>query len=101
MFFLFAAIFGLGHGSLQAMFSPMVAELFGLGSHGTILGIASFTGVIGAAIGPVLAGYIFDVTGSYQVAFLVSAAIGVVGLILSTTLRPIKGVTVEMELSQS
>jgi MFS family permease len=48
--------------------------------------MCSFT--IGGAIGPVLAGRISDVTGSYQVAFLTCAAVGVVGIILSALIRP-------------
>ncbi len=44
----------------------------------------------GGAIGPFLAGYIFDVTGSYQLAFFVSAALSIVGLMLAAALRAIK-----------
>ncbi len=91
MLFLFAAIFGLAHGGLQALFSPMVAQLFGLSSHGVILGTANLAGSIGAASGSFIAGFIFDVTGSYQVAFLILTALGVTGVILSVRLTlPVK-----------
>ena len=43
---------------------------------------------VGAAAGPFLAGYIFDVTGSYELAFLVCAALSIVGLVLAVILRP-------------
>ena len=68
--------------------SPLVADLFGLSSHGTILGVTSFSGTIGGAIGPVVAGGIFDVTGSYGPAFLVCAVVSVVGLMLILLLKP-------------
>jgi len=59
-------------------------------SHGLIFGTLDFGFTVGAAIGPLLAGYIFDVTGSYQVAFLVCAVIAVVGLMLTILLTPTK-----------
>ena len=90
MLYLLAIVFGFGGGAAATLMSPLMAELFGLSSHGLILGVMSFAFTIGSAVGPFVDGYIFDVTSSYQLAFLISAAVGVVGLILSTTLRPIK-----------
>ena len=89
MLYLFAAIFGFGYGGVAALQSPVAAELFGLRSHGVILGITFFSLCIGGVIGPVLAGRIFDITGSYQLAFLVCIAIGVTGLVSTLLLRPI------------
>ena len=86
--YLFAAIFGFIYGGLVVLISPLVAELFGLRSHGVILGIVAFCSGIGGAIGPVMAGHIFDITGSYQLAFLVCGAIGFVSSILTLLLRP-------------
>ncbi len=89
MLYLFAAIFGFAYGGLITFFSPLVAELFGLGSHGVILGISTSVGTIGGAIAPVLTGGIFDLTGSYDSAFLVTAAVSVLGLIMALLLTPI------------
>ena len=90
MLYLFAAIFGIGYGGISALVSPIVAELFGLSSHGVIFGVViMFGGTGGMAIGPLLAGHIFDITGSYQTAFLIYAIISVVGLILTSRLRPV------------
>jgi len=44
----------------------------------------------GASIGPIVTGYIFDSTGSYKIAFLVCAALGIIGIILAVLLRPTK-----------
>jgi MFS family permease len=89
MFYLFVGVFGIGYGVCFTSESPLVAWLFGVSSHGLLLGIISFGFTIGAAIGPLLTGYIFDVTGSYQVAFLTFAALSAVGLILMVLIRPI------------
>ena len=91
MLYLFAAIYGFAHGGLFTVMSPTVAELFGIGSHGAIFGIVLFSGMIGATIGPVLTGRLFDLTGSYQTAFIVLTGVAVSGLILITFLRPLQG----------
>jgi MFS family permease len=89
--YLLAAVFGFAFGGCVMSESPLVAKLFGLGSHGLILGVTNLGFSIGAAAGSFLPGYIFDVTSSYHLAFLVSAAIGIIGLILSALLTPITG----------
>ena len=88
MFYLFVVIYGLGIGGGGAMEPTIVAELFGIKSHGLILGVMSFIFTVGGAVGPVLTGYIFDVNGSYRPAFVVCTAIGIAGIILSVILRP-------------
>ena len=88
MLFLFATIYGFAHGGLFTVMSPMVAELFGTGSHGLLFGIVLFSGTIGGALGPLMAGRIFDLSGSYRLVFLILTAMALVGIILITTLRP-------------
>jgi MFS-type transporter involved in bile tolerance (Atg22 family) len=70
--------------------SPTVAELFGTCSHGVLFGIVIFSGTLGGFIGPFMAGRIFDVTGSYQIAFLVLTGVVGMGLILMTFLKPLQ-----------
>ena len=91
MLYLFAIMYGFAHGGFFALISPVVAELFGLSSHGVIFGIVNFSSAIGGATGPVLAGRIFDVSGSYNQAFLICAIASVVALILISLLRPAWG----------
>jgi MFS family permease len=86
MLYLFSAIFGFAYGGCAASESPLVAGLFGLSSHGLILGVIDFGFTIGAAIGPFVAGYIFDVSGSYHLAFQVIATICIVGSLLAALL---------------
>jgi len=87
MFYLFAAIFGIGYGGVTALKSPVTAELFGLRSHGVILGVTTLSDCIGGVIGPVLAGGIFDITDSYQWAFLACAILAILGIILASALK--------------
>ena len=87
MLYFFAVVFGFAWG-VGALASPLVAELFGLSSHGANLGVINFGYCIGAAVGPFVAGYAFDVTSSYQMSFLVGIIIAIFGLILTILLMP-------------
>jgi MFS family permease len=91
MLFIFAVIYGFAHGGFFTVVSPTVAELFDTGSHGVIFGIVLFCGTIGGAIGPLLGGYIFDLTGSYQNLFLILTGVTVIGFVLIIMLRPLQG----------
>ena len=88
MLFVFAAIYGFSHGGFFTVMSPTVAELFGTASHGLLFGLVLFSGTIGGAFGPVLAGRMFDVTGSYQSVFWLLTGLAVSGLLLALWLRP-------------
>jgi MFS family permease len=90
MLFLFAAIYGFAHGGFFTVVSPLLAELFGTGSHGLLYGIVLFSGTLGGASGPLLGGYIFDKTAGYQVLFVVLTALAAVGFVLITLLKPLR-----------
>jgi len=85
---LFAVLFGLAYGAGEVMISPMVAELFGLKEHGALLGATAFAATLGATVSPLMTGYIFDVTNSYQLAFVVLATLSAVALVLVPLLKP-------------
>jgi len=92
LFYLFAVLFGLAYGAKVALQSISAAELLGLKWHGAIFGTNVFFGFIGGATGSVLSGYIFDVTGSYQLAFIICIILSVVGLVLVSLLKPIRNI---------
>jgi MFS family permease len=86
--YLFAFVYGISHGGFIAIISPLIADLFGTRSHGILLGVAVFCGTVGGAIGPLLAGYVFDVTASYRWAFIIMLAVSFAGLVLGSLLKP-------------
>ena len=90
MLLLFGIVFGFGHGGMATMESPIVAHIFGMRSHGVILGLVFFSDTLGGATGPFLAGYLFDVTDSYRFAFVLCAILGVVNWIAILFIRPLK-----------
>ena len=87
MFFLFAVIYGLAYGGLDPPVTALIAEIFGLRRIGVILGILGVGWNLGAASGSYLSGLIFDLTGSYQFAFLSGALIMVLAAVCFYGLR--------------
>lgn len=70
MLYLFAAVFGTANGGLSPPLLAIVADNYGARHIGAIFGILEIGWATGAAVTPALAGYIFDITGSYYFAFL-------------------------------
>jgi MFS family permease len=87
MLCLFAVVYGFAHGGLFTVISPIVAEYFGLRSHGALFGIVFFSSMVGGAIGPVIAGHIFDITGRYNLAFWTCTVVAAIALGLVLSLR--------------
>jgi len=77
MFCCFAVFWGIGFGGTTPVVVNWVGELFGLRHMGAIIGPLAAEFGAGAAIGPPLAGYIYDTTGSYTIPF-VSGAIMII-----------------------
>ena len=86
MLFAAALGYGLSHGGLFTIVAPTIAEYFGTRAVGAIFGAIVFFGTVGGAIGPILAGRIFDDTGSYAAAFLTLAGMAAAGLVLVLSL---------------
>jgi MFS family permease len=83
----FSIALGISNAGTAVLTSPLVAEVFGIKSHGVILGIAALAGTLGGALGPLFAGYIFDQTASYSPAFIACAALALISGITTMTLR--------------
>ena len=86
--FAVVALYGFGHGGLFTVVSPTVAEFFGTRTHGAIYGGIYLFGTIGGAVGPIMAGRVFDLTGGYEYAFSALALMGAGALVLMASLPP-------------
>ena len=78
-FYAVAFLFGFSFGAASPVRQAMAPPLFGLRAIGGILGFAYLAWAIGGVSGPFLAGFIFDLTGSYDPAFLIGAVLLLVG----------------------
>ena len=81
-----ASIFGTAVGGILVVPVVAYANYFGRGSLSTIRGVTEPFVSLGQAIGGLFSGVIFDVTGSYKLAFVVLAIVGfaTIGLLLAT-----------------
>jgi MFS family permease len=83
----FAFIYGIAHGGFFTAISPIVAELFGIRSHGGLFGIVVFFGTTGGALGPFVTGLLFDRLLNYTAAFSILILIAAVAFVLMLCLK--------------
>ncbi|MDD5701120.1 MAG: MFS transporter [Dehalococcoidales bacterium] len=84
--YIFGFIFGMGYGASSTVTSLLAAELFGLRSLASIIGIFACSASLGGATGPILVGYIFDISLSYLWAFVACNLAALIALIIAVTL---------------
>ena len=89
MLYLFAIAFGFLWGGSGTIITVLIVDIFGTRSLGAIMGMLSAGWGIGAAIGPAIGGYIFDVSGRYVAAFGIGAAALLTAAFLLALIRPI------------
>jgi MFS family permease len=68
--YVISALFGLFQGGIVPSYAIIVREFFPARDAGTRLGLVLMATLLGMALGGWLSGAIFDLTGSYQAAFL-------------------------------
>jgi MFS family permease len=87
--FIVMAIIGLSYGGWSTVFAPLTGEFFGLRHMGKILAAAFTCGAFSGVLGPFLGGYLFDVTGTYQWAFIIAGLICLAAFLLSFLITPV------------
>ena len=80
-------VFGLSQGGIVPSYAIIVREYLPAKEAGARVGLVIMSTIVGMALGGWMSGWIYDVTGSYQAAFLNGIAfnflnIGIMGLIL-------------------
>ncbi|MEA3342017.1 MAG: MFS transporter, partial [Chloroflexota bacterium] len=74
-FYVIAMLFGFTYGGAVPAIIMINSEFFGISSSGTTFGALLCGSSAGAAIGAPFAGYIYDVTGGYSIAFLIGGMV--------------------------
>lgn len=87
-FTLSAVLFGLTAWSIPAIMAAACGDVFGPRLAPAALGLITLLFGIGQAIAPSIAGAIADATGSFFAAFLLAAAVALMGALGSYMLRP-------------
>ncbi|MBI5550635.1 MAG: MFS transporter [Desulfobacterales bacterium] len=85
---LFLFLFGVGFGGNIPLMPAIRAEYFGRKALGKIQGFMNPVMMIAGATGPILAGHMFDTTGSYRSAFLVIGLLTFLAAVVIFFARP-------------
>ena len=83
----FAVLWGLGFGGRTPMLHALRGEFFGRKHFGVILGMSAFPMAVGMMITPVIVGWVFDRTGTYEIslyALAVACLVGTITILLTT-----------------
>ena len=83
----FVVGYGISYGGSVPLTMSMVARYFGHRWFGTVYGLSQFVIIWGSVGGPLLAGYGYDTTGSYETAIHIFAVANIVGLALAFMVR--------------
>lgn len=84
----FLVLYAAAQGGISVIPQSLIAEYFGRRAYATIQGFRSTIQMVGIIIGPLISGYVFDTTGSYEWAFLGFGAATLVSLGLVLMMRP-------------
>jgi MFS family permease len=83
----FAIVLGFAYGIRISLVPAVLIELFGLQHLGLILGVFFTASGLAAVLGPALAGFIVDATGSFQWGIAFALAMGLLGTLAIAPLR--------------
>ena len=90
MVWVFVFVYGFSMGGNVAVQPLVTGQLFGIASFGAVFGWVALAGAVGSSVGPVLGGAIYDISGSYAMAFvvfLVVYALATVAILLARSPR--------------
>jgi MFS family permease len=84
----FLLAYAPGYGGPIPLRAALLADYFGGSSFGTIFGWVALVVMIGGLVGPVVAGWIFDVMGSYRLAWQLLALVIIPAIPLILLAKP-------------
>lgn len=88
---IFVVVYGIAYGGAIPLYFSVVGEYFGRKNYATIRGLMQFFLIPATFAGPIYAGLVFDLTGSYHIAFtsfIVALLLGTVFVFLARHPKP-------------
>lgn len=85
--YLFAVVYGFFYSGFGSSTAALISDSFDLGNIGVVFGLLEMGIGIGAATGAAVGGYIFDISNSYEAAFLIIALALLVDALLFTMVK--------------
>lgn len=86
----FLVLFGPGYGGVIILRLTIQADYFGRKAFGSILGVLQAILMVGTVLSPVFAGWVYDIQGNYQWAWLVLAMLVLICVPLVLVTKPPK-----------
>ena len=86
-FYFFAVFFGFAYGGEVPQIPLLVGSIGGTRTLATLIGLTLFLGNVGGALGPWVAGKMFDLSGHYQWAFTIGASVAFLAILLAVLLK--------------
>jgi MFS family permease len=90
----YALLLGVGYSVTASLTPAMLSDRFGGPHFGAIVGACMIGSAAGSALGPWLAGRLYDAAGSYTLAFLLAAGCGAVAAAMGWRARTLRVRTV-------
>lgn len=94
-----AAVAGVGYGTLLAVFPSIIADFYGLKNYGANYGVLYTAWGVSGFIGPVVAAFAVDTTGTYTLAYTVCSVMIAVAVVLSVITKKVDTEALEKKLA--
>lgn len=86
--FVAIVVFGATIGNILMLQPLLIAERFGVRDYSRIYARTQAVAIVGVAGGPLLIGWLFDLSGDYRWAYLAAAALSLIGAMVLSTAGP-------------
>ncbi len=93
----FACIYGFALGAPLALNPLLTSDNLGMKHYGVIFGLLSIFGLLGGAVGPVIAGKVFDAKNTYLPVFYAFIAIMILTALISFRIKQSRQMTIELQ----
>lgn len=81
---------GFSYGSLMSVFPSTTSDNWGMKSYGANYGVLYTAWGVSGVVGPLIAGWTVDKTGTYALAYTISAALLFVAILLGFMTKPVR-----------
>jgi MFS family permease len=88
---LFIVGYGSPTGATSTTIPMLLVECLGMRRFATLMGIIGFIATVASALGPIVTGLIFDMTGSYSVPYALCAALFAAAALIAMMVYPAAG----------
>lgn len=80
---------GLSYGSLMSVFPSVTADNWGMKNYGTNYGVLYLAWGVSGVVGPLIAAKVVDATGTYALAYTISAALLGIAIVFGLLTKPV------------